>query len=235
MRRIKERGECGRKGRAVPPFSLLSLIPLFITPPPSLGVFTVSDLLVFPCLCEGSTVLSRALAAASVSSHLHPPPSIDPSLSVYLHLARPPHCFPSFFSPSEWNPALLFQACPSSSTLSLCFSLTSGVSRPPPSETLHSSLKFSPSPPSLFPSIPPSAEAWHQIDHVFVFFFNVWAVTPSAMFAVLLWPRPGFPVSFFSLLLAWINNSNAGWRRHTDDACYCWILFFGARASICGI
>lgn len=199
MRRIKERGECGRKGRAVPPFSLLSLIPLFITPPPSLGVFTVSDLLVFPCLCEGSTVLSRALAAASVSSHLHPPPSIDPSLSVYLHLARPPHCFPSFFSPSEWNPALLFQACPSSSTLSLCFSLTSGVSRPPPSETLHSSLKFSPSPPSLFPSIPPSAEAWHQIDHVFVFFlmFGLWRRRPCLLSSSDLAQASLFPSSHY--------------------------------------
>lgn len=49
-----------------------------------LGGFTVSDLLVFPSLCEGSTMLSRVLAAAGVSSHLHLPLSIDLSFSRFI-------------------------------------------------------------------------------------------------------------------------------------------------------
>lgn len=115
---------------------LLSLTPLFITPPPSLGVFTVSDLLAFPCLCEGSTVLSRASAAASVSSHLHPPPSIDPSLSLFISisLALPTASlrFSLHLSETQLSSFKRVHHHP----LSLCFSLTSGVSRPPPNFTL---------------------------------------------------------------------------------------------------
>lgn len=165
-----------------------------------------------------------------------PPPSIYWSLSLCLSPSRSPSPLLPFVFLSIW----MKPSSPLSSVSIIIHSLSLFLTHfrcLSPSPQWNITLLFEvQSLSSISLSLHPTI-CWSLTSNrsCFCLFFNVWAVTPSAMFAVLLWPRPGFPVSFFSLLLAWINNSNAGSRRHTDDACYCWILFFGARASICGI
>lgn len=243
----RKRGRSGKNRREeklfFPPFLLSAF-------PPSSGVYSIRSP-GFPLFMWRQHDAFKG-AGSCRSFFSSSPPSAYRSLSLSPHLSISLGLSPSsvstslslshthIFSPSEWNPTLLFQACPSSPTylpLSLFPSHFQCLSpRPlPPDETLHSSLKLNL---SLSLNLSVSSSSHHLLKSdiksilFFSFFSDVLAVMLAAMFAVLFWPRRSFLLLRRSVCM---NEKNAflfhwmfffmTYLRFGSAVIYCHLLF----------
>lgn len=111
---------------SLPSFLVFSLHLLLSSPPPS-GFYSIRSL-GFPSSCEGSTVLSRALAAAGVSSHLHLSLAIDLSLSLSHPFPLRDTLFSLFLNETQHSSFMLVHHLPFPLSFSLSVSVSQSLS-----------------------------------------------------------------------------------------------------------